>query len=191
MLGFDFGEKRIGVAVGDLGLRTAHPVATVREADAERRFAAIARLIDEWRPALLAVGVPGGDYGTAHRAEGPNVGAPRAETSGTGVSSTAISKTGDPSSAGTSGAGTPAEQEAADGIDGLDHPFAPRCRRFARQLHGRFQLPVALCDESFSSCEAESLLDEAGVHGRKQRRHLDALAAAAILRTLYTSLDSP
>lgn len=181
MLGFDFGEKRIGVAVGDLGLRTAHPVATVREADAERRFAAIARLIDEWQPALLAVGVPGGDYGTT----------PRAGTPGTGASSTAISKTGDPSSAGTSGAGTPAGQEAADGIDSPDHPFAPRCRRFARQLHGRFQLPVALCDESFSSCEAESLLDEAGVHGRRQRRHLDALAAAAILRTLYASLDSP
>ena len=180
MLGFDFGEKRIGVAVGDLGLRTAHPVATVRETDAERRFAAIARLIDEWRPALLAVGVPGGDYGAPPRAGTPDAGTP-----GTGTPDAA---TPDSGAAGEVSPGPGPDSEASDGPD---HPFAPRCRRFARQLHGRFQLPVALCDESFSSCEAESLLDEAGVHGRRQRRHLDALAAAAILRTLYASLDSP
>lgn len=61
ILAFDFGEKRIGVAVGDMGLRIPHPLATIAAADNARRFAAIAGLIAEWRPALLVVGVPAGE----------------------------------------------------------------------------------------------------------------------------------
>jgi len=58
VLAFDYGEKRIGVAVGDLGLRIAHPLSTLAAEDNRRRFAAIARLIGEWQPVLLVVGVP-------------------------------------------------------------------------------------------------------------------------------------
>lgn len=66
VLAFDFGEKRIGVAVGEWALVQAHPLTTIRgEANAER-FAAIAALIDEWRPAGLVVGLPVALDGTAH-----------------------------------------------------------------------------------------------------------------------------
>ena len=58
VLAFDFGEKRIGVALGDLGLGLAHPLVTVSDAITERRFDAIAKLIAEWRPVLLVVGLP-------------------------------------------------------------------------------------------------------------------------------------
>ena len=58
VLAFDFGEKRIGVAVGDTGVGIAHPLTTVDAADKQRRFAAIAALIEEWRPAQLVVGLP-------------------------------------------------------------------------------------------------------------------------------------
>ncbi|HEX6007526.1 MAG TPA: Holliday junction resolvase RuvX [Burkholderiales bacterium] len=58
MIAFDFGEKRIGSAVGDLALRIAHPLTTVEAEDNRSRFAAIAKLIDEWRPVVLVVGVP-------------------------------------------------------------------------------------------------------------------------------------
>jgi putative Holliday junction resolvase len=58
VLGFDFGEKRIGVAVGESTLGLAHPLATIAEAARDRRFAAIAALVEEWRPALLVVGLP-------------------------------------------------------------------------------------------------------------------------------------
>jgi len=58
ILAFDFGEKRIGAAVGDPTLGIPHPLATIAAADNKRRFAAIAALIDEWQPALLVVGLP-------------------------------------------------------------------------------------------------------------------------------------
>jgi putative Holliday junction resolvase len=66
VLAFDFGEKRIGVAVGEWELRQAHPLtAIVGEANRER-FAAIAALIDEWRPLSLVVGLPLATDGSAH-----------------------------------------------------------------------------------------------------------------------------
>lgn len=66
VLAFDFGEKRIGVAVGEWLLGQAHPLTIIRgEANAER-FAAIAALINEWKPVSLVVGLPVALDGTAH-----------------------------------------------------------------------------------------------------------------------------
>ena len=45
VLAFDFGTKRIGVAVGDLALAIAHPLTTIRAEDSASRFAAIAALL--------------------------------------------------------------------------------------------------------------------------------------------------
>jgi putative Holliday junction resolvase len=58
LLAFDFGAKRIGVAVGELELGVAHPLATIRGERNDRRFAEIAALIDEWKPVRLIVGLP-------------------------------------------------------------------------------------------------------------------------------------
>ena len=66
VLAFDFGEKRIGVAVGEWQLLQAHPLTTLHgEANAER-FTAIAALIEEWQPASLVVGRPLSLDGTEH-----------------------------------------------------------------------------------------------------------------------------
>lgn len=66
LLAFDFGEKRIGVAVGNTISATARPLTTVNEERNEQRFAAIAGLIREWQPAALVVGLPCNDDGTPH-----------------------------------------------------------------------------------------------------------------------------
>src|SRR5215212_6588569 len=66
VLAFDFGEKRIGVAVGDLGVRIAHPLATIHAEDNMTRFAEIAKLVAEWTPARLVVGLPMHADGTEH-----------------------------------------------------------------------------------------------------------------------------
>lgn len=58
MLAFDFGLKRIGVAVGEWETGTAHPLETIAEEANERRFARIAALLAEWRPTELVVGLP-------------------------------------------------------------------------------------------------------------------------------------
>ena len=117
VLAFDFGLKRIGVAVGEPELGSAHPLAVVRD------FSQIERLITEWRPARLVVGLP-------VREAGP-------------------------------------------------HPLAPRVERFARQLEGRFRLPVARVDERFTSVEAESRL-----RGVKHKA-IDSVAAQLILEQYF------
>jgi putative Holliday junction resolvase len=65
-LGFDFGEKRIGVAVGEHMLRIAHPLITVEAESNDERFAAIATLITEWQPKVLVVGLPLSVDGAEH-----------------------------------------------------------------------------------------------------------------------------
>ncbi len=114
-LAFDFGQKRIGVASGNSVTRQATPMRTV-VAEGDARFVAIGRLIDEWRPDALIVGVP------VHP-------------------------------------------------DGAPHDNTRRAQRFARQLHGRFGLPVHEVDERYSTTEAAA----AGA------RDLDAASAAIIL----------
>ncbi len=65
VLAFDFGEKRIGVAVGEWQLAQAHPLTTLHGQSAQQRFAAIAALIREWQPTALVVGRPVALDGTA------------------------------------------------------------------------------------------------------------------------------
>ena len=66
VLAFDFGEKRIGVAVGEWALRQAHPLTVIRSEANVERFARIAELLREWQPVGLVVGVPLALDGTPH-----------------------------------------------------------------------------------------------------------------------------
>ena len=66
LLAFDFGEKRIGIAVGEEALAQAHPLTTIRSEINTERFAAIAALITEWKPVRLVVGLPVALDGTPH-----------------------------------------------------------------------------------------------------------------------------
>ena len=65
-LAFDFGEARIGVAEGDAEVGTAHPLATVTGEGNEAKFAAIAKLVTEWQPRQLVVGLPAHTDGSEH-----------------------------------------------------------------------------------------------------------------------------
>lgn len=58
VLGFDFGRLRIGVAVGQELTGTATPLVTLAARDGQPDWDGIARLLAEWQPALLVVGVP-------------------------------------------------------------------------------------------------------------------------------------
>jgi putative holliday junction resolvase len=61
VLAFDFGLKRIGVAVGEPELGTAHPLASVSD------FFQIQKLVAEWKPARLVVGIPTSAQGDPHK----------------------------------------------------------------------------------------------------------------------------
>lgn len=56
-LGFDFGSKKIGVAVGHAGTAIASPLQTLRSINQVPDWMRIAKLIDEWRPVGLVVGI--------------------------------------------------------------------------------------------------------------------------------------
>ena len=66
ILAFDFGVKRIGVAVGEWPLAQAHPLTTIHGEANAVRFAAIEALLKEWRPVSLVVGLPLALVGSAH-----------------------------------------------------------------------------------------------------------------------------
>ena len=120
VFGFDFGIKRIGLAMGNTLTGQAQPLALVTAIDNAARFAQIGALIDAWRPARLIVGEP------FHP-------------------------------------------------DGAEHDMTLRCRRFANQLHGRFNLPVQLVDERYSSA----------VISARRGELIDAKAAAIILQQYF------
>ena len=65
-LAFDFGEVRIGVAEGDAEVGTVQPLATVTGEGNEAKFAAIAKLVAEWKPRQLVVGLPAHTDGSEH-----------------------------------------------------------------------------------------------------------------------------
>jgi putative holliday junction resolvase len=58
LIGFDFGERRIGVAVGETSTRIANPLGAIDESANEARFREIGKLVDEWQPAAFVVGRP-------------------------------------------------------------------------------------------------------------------------------------
>jgi putative Holliday junction resolvase len=134
VLAFDFGTRRIGVAVGNTLLRMAHPLTTIAEEANAARFAAVASLIAEWRPGLLVVGRP------LH-------------------------------------------------ADGAAHDMTARAERFARQLEGRFGLPVARVDERYTTLGAEDALVAGGVRAGERKAVRDQAAAQLILQSWFD--DTP
>lgn len=134
VLAFDFGERRIGVAVGEHLLTTANPLTTIDNESNEIRFQMISTLIKEWQPKLLVVGLP-------------------------------------------------------LNIDGTEHAVTQLCKKFARRLNGRFNLPVILIDERYSSIEASSQLNQVGIKGRAQKTMLDQVAAQTILQSYFDSIS--
>ena len=58
LLGFDYGEKRIGIAVGQGITRTATALCTLNAREGMPDWERISALVDEWRPAALVIGLP-------------------------------------------------------------------------------------------------------------------------------------
>ena len=75
------------------------------------------------------------------------------------------------------------------GEDGAPHEMTRRAERFARQLNGRFGLPVELVDERYSSVEVESRV-RAAYGARKavklaRGKALDSQAAQIVLEQYF------
>ena len=66
LIGFDFGSRRIGVAVGETSTRIASPLGAIEGEANDARFDAIGRIVEEWRPAGFVVGLPRHADGSEH-----------------------------------------------------------------------------------------------------------------------------
>jgi putative holliday junction resolvase len=70
-------------------------------------------------------------------------------------------------------------------LDGEEHDVTLLCKKFARRMDGRFNLPILMIDERLSSAEASQSLSEGGIKGRKQKPMLDQIAAQVILQSYF------
>ena len=66
LLGFDFGSKRIGVAIGQTLTASARPLVTLNNRDGAPDWQAIGALIEQWQPVALVVGLPLNMDGSEH-----------------------------------------------------------------------------------------------------------------------------
>ena len=66
VMAFDFGLKRIGVAVGNKLMKQAQPLTLIEAATNVEKFTAIGGLINEWQPDTIVVGLPLHPDGAEH-----------------------------------------------------------------------------------------------------------------------------
>lgn len=70
-------------------------------------------------------------------------------------------------------------------LQGEETAISQLSRKFARRLNGRFNIPVFLVDERFTSAQASETLKAQGVHGIDQKPLLDQVAAQTILQSYF------
>jgi len=58
LLAFDYGVKKIGVAIGNTLTRQARPLEILTATTRQQRFAAIQKLLEQWQPQRVIVGLP-------------------------------------------------------------------------------------------------------------------------------------
>jgi putative Holliday junction resolvase len=66
LLAFDYGQKRIGIAVGQELTKTASPLVTLQNTSATDNWNAIDELVRQWQPQALVVGLPLNADGSEH-----------------------------------------------------------------------------------------------------------------------------
>ena len=68
-LAFDYGGKRVGVAMGDASIGIAHPIKAISYKTSKELMAEIERIVSEWKPSALVVGMPRKESGEPHSLE--------------------------------------------------------------------------------------------------------------------------
>ena len=58
IIAFDYGEKKIGVAVGQTSTNTSSPLQIIFNKDNKTNWVSISSLLDEWKPDLILLGKP-------------------------------------------------------------------------------------------------------------------------------------
>lgn len=134
IMAFDFGTKSIGSAIGQEITGTASPLRAFKANDGIPNWDDIEKLLKEWQPDLIVVGLPTDLHGRD-----------------------------------------------------LD-TIAPRAKKFANRLHGRFGFPVELHDERLSTAEARADLFSMGGYKALEKGNIDCQSAVVILESWFEAL---
>ena len=127
LLGFDYGSKQIGVAVGQVITGQARELCILKAQNGVPDWQKVEALVKEWQPDAIVVGLP-------------------------------------------------------LNMDGTKSEMSERAEKFARRLHGRFNLPVHTHDERLTTYEAKGQRLQQGQTSGYRERPVDALAAALLLQ---------
>ena len=130
ILSFDFGEKRIGVAIGNSITKSSHPLETINTPKNTERYRLIELLLKTWEPFKLVIGYPLNDDGT-------------------------LSK------------------------------MSLLAKKFAMKLRNKYNIPIAMIDERFTSSEADLELKKFEKNFKKRKIVVDQVAAMIILDSFF------
>ena len=130
ILSFDFGEKRIGVAIGNSITKSSHPLETINTPKNKERYKLIELLLKTWEPVTLVIGYPLNDDGT-------------------------LSK------------------------------MSLLAKKFGMKLGNKYNIPISMIDERFTSSEADLELKKFEKNFKKRKTVVDQVAAMIILDSFF------
>jgi len=130
ILSFDFGEKRIGVAVGNDITKNSHPLETIDTPKNTERYKIIESSLKTWEPTKLVIGYPLNEDGT-------------------------LSK------------------------------MSLLAKKFSMKLKNKYNIPIVMVDERFSSSEADLELKKLEKNFKKRKIVIDQVAAMIILNSFF------
>ena len=130
ILSFDFGEKRIGVAIGNSITKSSHPLETINTPKNTERYKLIELLLKTWDPVKLVIGYPSNEDGT-------------------------LSK------------------------------MSLLAKKFGMKLRNKYNIPIVMIDERFTSSEADLELKKFERNFKKRKIVVDQVAAMIILDSFF------
>ena len=130
ILSFDFGEKRIGIAIGNSITKTSHPLETINTDKNTERYRLIELLLKTWEPVKLVIGYPLNEDGT-------------------------LSK------------------------------MSLLAKKFGMKLGNKYNIPIVMIDERFTSSEADLELKKFEKNFKKRKIVIDQVAAMIILDSFF------
>ena len=130
ILSFDFGEKRIGVAIGNSITKSSHPLETINTPKNTERYKLIELLLKTWEPFKLVIGYPLNDDGTLSE-------------------------------------------------------MSLLAKKFGMKLGNKYNIPIAMIDERFTTSEADLELKKFEKNFKKRKIVVDQVAAMIILESFF------
>jgi len=135
ILSFDFGEKRIGVAIGNSITESYHPLETINTSKNTERYKIIESLLKSWEPIKLVIGYPLNDDGTVSN-------------------------------------------------------MSTMAKKFGIKLKNKYNIPIVMIDERFTSLEADLELKKIEKNFKKRKIVVDQVAAMIILESFFQNNNS-